>query len=141
MTIAKVSWIRLSSVTHSCNQNQSLIFLLFTQAATKLTIQAPANSNIAHPGHYMLFVLNKRAFLRLDISRTSRRKLRRRQSTLPPLHCSNPPRHKPSILSQWTSRLQPHILNPPVVVGVSLKLPLWRLLGGCIRCAEGTDNV
>jgi hypothetical protein len=57
--IAKVSWIRLGSVTHSCNQNQLLTFLTFTQTATKLTIQAPANANVAPPGHYMLFVLNK----------------------------------------------------------------------------------
>lgn len=57
--IAKVSWIRLGSVTHSCNQNQLLNFLTFTQTATKLTIQAPANANVAPPGHYMLFVLNK----------------------------------------------------------------------------------
>jgi hypothetical protein len=57
--IAKVSWIRLSSVTHSCNQNQLLNFLTFTQVAGKLTVQAPASANAAPPGHYMLFVLNK----------------------------------------------------------------------------------
>jgi galactose oxidase len=57
--IAKVSWIRLGSVTHSCNQNQLLNFLKFTQVSNKVTIQAPANANVAPPGHYMLFVLNK----------------------------------------------------------------------------------
>jgi hypothetical protein len=57
-TIAKVSWIRLGSVTHSNNQNQLLNFLPFTQVAAKVTIQAPANANVAPPGHYMLFVLN-----------------------------------------------------------------------------------
>jgi hypothetical protein len=57
--IAKVSWIRLSSVTHSCNQNQLLNFLTFTQVAGKLTVQAPASANAAPSGHYMLFVLNK----------------------------------------------------------------------------------
>jgi galactose oxidase len=46
------------SVTHSNNQNQLLNFLTFTQVAAKVTIQAPANANIAPPGHYMLFVLN-----------------------------------------------------------------------------------
>ena len=56
--IAKVSWIRLGSVTHSNNQNQLLNFLTFTQVAGKLTIQAPRNANVAPPGHYMLFVLN-----------------------------------------------------------------------------------
>ena len=57
-TITKVSWVRLTSVTHSCNQNQLLNFLTFTQAADKITVTAPASANIAPPGHYMLFVLN-----------------------------------------------------------------------------------
>jgi galactose oxidase len=56
--IGKVSWIRLGSVTHSCNQNQSLNFLQFQQTSLTLTIQAPASANITPPGHYMLFVLN-----------------------------------------------------------------------------------
>jgi hypothetical protein len=56
--IAKVSWVRLGSVTHSNNQNQLLNFLAFTQVAGTVKIQAPANANVAPPGHYMLFVLN-----------------------------------------------------------------------------------
>jgi galactose oxidase len=59
-TIAKVSWVRLGSVTHSCNQNQLLNFLSFKQAGGKLTIRAPKSPNAAPPGHYMLFVLNER---------------------------------------------------------------------------------
>ena len=58
--IDKVSWVRLGSVTHTRNMNQSLIFLKgHKQNGTTLTIPAPANGNIAPPGHYMLFVLNK----------------------------------------------------------------------------------
>ena len=57
-TIGKVSWIRLGSVTHSCNMNQSLIFLQKVQQGTKITVQAPSSPNIAPPGHYMLFVVN-----------------------------------------------------------------------------------
>jgi len=57
--ISKVTWIRLSSVTHSCNQNQLLNTLSFTQVGSKLTIQAPASPNTAPPGHYMLFVLSE----------------------------------------------------------------------------------
>jgi len=56
--IAKVSWVRLGSVTHSCNMNQSLTFLAFEQQISKVTVQAPANANLTPPGHYMLFVLN-----------------------------------------------------------------------------------
>jgi galactose oxidase len=57
--IARISLIRLGSVTHSCNQNQLLNFLVFTQAGAQLTIQAPKNANAAPPGHYLLFVLNE----------------------------------------------------------------------------------
>ena len=57
-TIAKVSWVRLTSVTHSCNQNQLLNFLTFAQASDKITVTAPTSANIAPPGHYLLFVLN-----------------------------------------------------------------------------------
>ncbi|MGA2588952.1 MAG: galactose oxidase-like domain-containing protein [Bryobacteraceae bacterium] len=58
--IARVSWIRLASVTHSFDQNQRINFLAFTRGAGKLTVTAPANANICPPGHYMLFVLNEK---------------------------------------------------------------------------------
>jgi len=57
--IARVSWVRLGSVTHACNMNQLLIFLDFQQEGSKVAVQAPANANLAPPGHYMLFVLNQ----------------------------------------------------------------------------------
>ena len=57
--IGKISLVRLGSVTHCCNMNQSLVFLDgLRQDGPKLTIQAPSNPNVAPPGHYMLFVLN-----------------------------------------------------------------------------------
>jgi hypothetical protein len=56
--ISQVTWIRLSSVTHSFNQNQRLNHLQFTQATGGLNITAPANGNIAPPGYYMLFLVN-----------------------------------------------------------------------------------
>jgi hypothetical protein len=56
--ITQVTWIRLGSVTHSFNQNQRLNHLTFAQATGGLNITAPANANIAPPGHYMLFLLN-----------------------------------------------------------------------------------
>jgi galactose oxidase len=58
-SIAKVSWVRLGSVTHSCNMNQSLISLVSQQQSSKVTVQAPASANLAPPGHYMLFVLSQ----------------------------------------------------------------------------------
>jgi hypothetical protein len=57
--IDSVTWIRLSSVTHSFDQNQRIVFLAFTRQAAGLTVIAPANGNVSPPGHYMLFILNK----------------------------------------------------------------------------------
>lgn len=56
--IKKVTWIRLSSVTHSFNTSQRLNFLNFQASGNKLKITAPTNGNICPPGHYMLFILN-----------------------------------------------------------------------------------
>jgi hypothetical protein len=57
-SITKVSLVRLSSVTHSFNQNQRFNRLNFTQAAGGLNVAAPADGNLCPPGHYMLFILN-----------------------------------------------------------------------------------
>jgi hypothetical protein len=57
--IGKVTWIRLSSVTHSFNSNQRINVLKFTADATTLKVTAPGNPKLCPPGHYLLFVLNK----------------------------------------------------------------------------------
>ena len=56
--ILSVSFVRLGSVTHTFNTSQRFIPLSFSASATSLTVQTPANSNIAPPGYYMLFILN-----------------------------------------------------------------------------------
>lgn len=56
--IAKVSLIRLGSVTHAFDMNQRLLRLPFTRQSGGLTITAPANGSHAPPGHYMLFLVN-----------------------------------------------------------------------------------
>jgi hypothetical protein len=56
--IAKVSLVRLSTVTHSFNTGQRYLSLNFQQVAGGLTVTAPANGNLAPPGYYMLFILN-----------------------------------------------------------------------------------
>jgi len=56
--IAKVTWIRLASVTHSFDQNQRLNTLAFTKGQGVLNVTAPANANVCPPGHYMLFVVD-----------------------------------------------------------------------------------
>jgi hypothetical protein len=56
--ITKVSLIRLGSVTHAFDENQRYIGLGFTRTPGGLIVAAPANPNLAPPGHYMLFILN-----------------------------------------------------------------------------------
>jgi hypothetical protein len=56
--IASVTLVRLSSVTHAFNMNQRFNRLSFTPAAGGVVATAPANANVAPPGHYMLFILS-----------------------------------------------------------------------------------
>jgi hypothetical protein len=56
--IAKVTLIRLPSVTHAFDQNQRLNALQFTKGTGTVDMTAPANANLAPPGHYMLFIVN-----------------------------------------------------------------------------------
>jgi galactose oxidase len=56
--IAKVSWIRLASVTHSFDQNQRINFLSFQAGPATLRVTAPASPNVCPPGHYMLFIVS-----------------------------------------------------------------------------------
>ncbi|HKB06390.1 MAG TPA: LamG-like jellyroll fold domain-containing protein, partial [Gemmataceae bacterium] len=56
--IAKVVLIKNGSVTHQVNMDQRYVPLTFTQAAGGLTVQAPANPNLAPPGYYMLFIVD-----------------------------------------------------------------------------------
>ena len=127
--IGKVSWVRLGSVTHSCNQNQLLISLTFTQAGTKLTIDAPANANIAPPGHYMLFVLDKDGVPSIaHIARISS------QVVVPPAHNAAFAMLKPApaqavdlvVMDKQIAAAHP---EPPVVVGVSPSCPYG--IGAC----------
>ncbi|NPC57514.1 galactose oxidase-like domain-containing protein [Caenimonas soli] len=57
-SIQKVTLIRLPSVTHGFDQNQRMTTLQFTPGTGTLSITAPANANLAPPGHYMLFIVN-----------------------------------------------------------------------------------
>jgi galactose oxidase len=56
--ISKVTFLRLSSTTHTFDQNQRFLSLVFTQATGGLNVTFPSSANLAPPGHYMLFVLN-----------------------------------------------------------------------------------
>ncbi len=58
-SISKVTLVRLSSTTHSFNQNQRFNNLSFSVPPLGgVTITMPTNSNACPPGHYMLFIIN-----------------------------------------------------------------------------------
>src|SRR5262249_34835004 len=50
--------IRPGAVTHAFDEDQRYLTLSFSAGAGSLTIQAPANANLAPPGYYMLFIVN-----------------------------------------------------------------------------------
>ncbi len=57
--ITEARWIRLGSVTHAFDMGQRANTLEFTPTATGVDITAPANPNLAPPGYYMVFILNR----------------------------------------------------------------------------------
>ncbi|SFV17834.1 galactose oxidase early set domain-containing protein, partial [Pseudoduganella namucuonensis] len=57
--VSAFSLIRLSAVTHSINNDQRRVPLIFTATdAENYTLRMPENSGIAPPGYYMLFALD-----------------------------------------------------------------------------------
>lgn len=56
--IRKVTMIRLGSPTHAFDMGQRMNTLQFTPGTGVVNITTPANSNLAPPGHYMLFIMN-----------------------------------------------------------------------------------
>ncbi|MET0646299.1 MAG: DUF4082 domain-containing protein [Pyrinomonadaceae bacterium] len=58
-SIAKVSLVRLPSVTHGLNYDQRAIFLTAVPNGTSsLNVYSPMLSEMMPPGHYMLFLIN-----------------------------------------------------------------------------------
>ena len=56
--IAKVSLMRMGSATHAFDMGQRFVPLSFTAGSGSISVNAPANSNVATPGYYMLFVVD-----------------------------------------------------------------------------------
>jgi len=56
--IAKVTLVRTGSVTHGLNMDQRYQELNFTKSGTTLTIDGPANPNLAPPGVYYVFIVD-----------------------------------------------------------------------------------
>jgi hypothetical protein len=57
--ISSVVLIRASAVTHSFDMDQRMVVLNFSNGGSSLSATAPPNGNIAPPGYYLLFLLNK----------------------------------------------------------------------------------
>ncbi len=57
--IAKVSLVRIGSVTHGFNMDQRWQQLEFRKVGNTLEVDAPTSANIAPPGVYYLFLLNE----------------------------------------------------------------------------------
>jgi hypothetical protein len=58
-SIAKITLIRLSSVTHAFNQSQLINRPTFSATgSTTLSVTGPKNANVVPPGPYMLFLVN-----------------------------------------------------------------------------------
>ena len=53
-----MSLIRPGAVTHGFDEDQRFLPLTFSTSSGALTIQSPANANLAPPGYYMLFLVN-----------------------------------------------------------------------------------
>lgn len=57
--VTNVSLIRLGSVTHAFDQNTRFVPLTFSKRAGHIRVTAPSSPNLAPPGHYLLFILNR----------------------------------------------------------------------------------
>lgn len=57
-TVATVSLISLSSLTHTIDPQSRYVPLTFTAGAGTLTVDAPAGAGLAPPGYYMLFLVS-----------------------------------------------------------------------------------
>jgi galactose oxidase-like protein/Big-like domain-containing protein/Kelch motif protein len=57
--ITEVRWTHLGSVTHAFDMGQRANTLSFTATPTGIDVTAPANPNLAPPGYYLLFILNR----------------------------------------------------------------------------------
>lgn len=57
--VASVALVRAGSSTHAFNFEQRLVNLDFTAGADTLTLTAPPDANVAPPGYYMLFLVDR----------------------------------------------------------------------------------
>src|SRR5205823_3795580 len=56
--IASVALVAPAAVTHSFDENARYVPLTFSAGSGALQVQAPANTNLAPPGPYMMFIVD-----------------------------------------------------------------------------------
>lgn len=127
-SIKTVSWVRLGSVTHSNNMNQSLMFLDFnpkSTSTTRITVQAPGNPNVAPPGHYMLFLINQQGvpavapIIRIGSTSAPASTTTSAIATQPPTQSN----HVESTLPALNNKIIAEQARPAVVVGLTSICP------------------
>jgi galactose oxidase len=57
--VTEVRWIRLGSVTHAFDMGARANTLSFVVSANGVEVTSPSTPNLAPPGYYMLFILNR----------------------------------------------------------------------------------
>jgi hypothetical protein len=57
--VTAVRWTHIGTVTHAFDFGQRANTLSFTRTATGVSVAAPSGPNLAPPGYYILFVLNR----------------------------------------------------------------------------------
>ncbi|HET6798042.1 MAG TPA: galactose oxidase-like domain-containing protein [Gemmatimonadales bacterium] len=57
--VTTVRWIKLGSVTHAFDSGTRANTLTFTRTATGVDVEAPSRPELAPPGYYMVFILNR----------------------------------------------------------------------------------
>jgi hypothetical protein len=159
--IEKVTWVRLSSVTHTNNQNQRINFLQFkydSQDKKTLIVTPPKKPEICPPGHYMLFAISERT-TGGDLSQAggvpSEAKIIRIVSTVSTLPVSAPAEAERDTKSAaaYTEELDEAITAAvtgsgwtPVTVGVTPQClyglgPCWAGAYGALRALSGVAEV
>jgi hypothetical protein len=57
--VTTVRWTHIGTVTHAFDFGQRANTLSFTRTATGVSVTAPSGPNLAPPGYYILFILNR----------------------------------------------------------------------------------
>jgi galactose oxidase len=121
--ISQVTWVRLSSVTHSFDQNQRINFLTFQRDSNKVTVNAPPNGNVCPPGHYMLFLLNQKKVPSVAVIIQITAAVGHAVARATVAEAASPPKLVQKNPLEQDAEIQAREKNAPIVVGVTPTCP------------------